>query len=185
MLLPPDLRDWVAKDDLVRFIVDAVETCDLSPAKINHRGSGDAQYPPSMMLALLIYCYAHRLFSSRQIEQATYHHVSVRYLCGNLHPDHDTVAAFRRENSALLENCFVAVLRLAKEPRRLRAPRHGQCGWHEVRGARLPGSQSQRRRTGEGDRPFADGDQKLDSRGGAGGCHARPNGEQPGGEPSG
>lgn len=132
MLLPPDLRDWVAKDDLVRFIVDAVETCDLRLAKVNVRGTGDAQYPPSMMLALLIYCYANRLFSSRQIEAATYSHVSVRYLCGNLHPDHDTVATFRRENSALLEACFLAVLQLAKE---LKA--FGKLGTVSVDGTKL------------------------------------------------
>jgi transposase len=115
MLLPPDMKDWVAKDDLVRFIIDAVETCDLSVAKVNQRGSGDAQYPPSMMLSLLIYCYGNGLFSSRAIERATHSHVSVRYLCGNEHPDHDTIATFRRENASLLESCFVAVLQLAKE----------------------------------------------------------------------
>jgi transposase len=115
MLLPPDLRDWVAKDDVVRFIIDAVEMCDLSKARINERGTGDAQYPPGMMLGLLIYCYAHQMFSSRKIERATYHHVSVRYLCGNEHPDHDTIASFRRHNGVLLENCFLAVLELAKQ----------------------------------------------------------------------
>src|SRR3954470_22862295 len=92
LLLPPDLRDWVAKDDLVIFIIDAVESCDLRLARVNEHGTGSEQYPPGMMLALLIYCYAHRLFSSRDIERATYSHVSVRYLCANLHPDHDTVA---------------------------------------------------------------------------------------------
>src|SRR5262249_47517966 len=97
MLLPPDLKDWVAKDDLVRFILDAVETCDLGLAKVNPRGSGDRQYPPSMMLSLLIYCYGQGLFSSRAIERATHSHVSVRYLCANEHPDHDTIATFRRE----------------------------------------------------------------------------------------
>src|ERR1700761_3810843 len=115
MLLPPDLSDWVAKDDLARFILDAVQVCDLRRAQVNHRGSGSAQYPPGMMLALLIYCYAHRLFSSRQIEQATYHHLSVRYLCGNLHPDHDTIATFRRQNEKLLADTFTHVLLLARE----------------------------------------------------------------------
>src|ERR1044072_4207301 len=99
MLLPPDMKDWVAKDDLVRFIIDAVEARDLRLAKVKHRGSGDAQYPPSMMLSLLIYCYGHGLFSSRAIERATYSQVSVRYLCANEHPDHDTIATFRRENA--------------------------------------------------------------------------------------
>jgi transposase len=139
MLLPPDLRDWVAKDDLVRFIIDAVETCDLSVAKVNERGSGNEQYPPAMMLALLIYCYANRMFSSRLIEQATFFHVSVRYLCGNLHPDHDTVASFRRENRVLLEHCFVAVLELAKE---LKA--FGQLGTVSVDGTKL-GARASRR----------------------------------------
>jgi transposase len=115
MLLPPDMKDWVAKDDLVRFIIDAVETCDLRLAKVNPRGTGDAQYPPAMMLSLLIYCYGQGLFSSRVIERATYSQVSVRYLCGNEHPDHDTIATFRRENMSLLESCFVAVLQLARE----------------------------------------------------------------------
>lgn len=132
MLLPPDLREWVAKDDLVRFILDAVETCDLSQAKVNRRGSGNAQYPPGMMLSLLIYCYANRIFSSRQIEQATYAQVSVRYLCANEHPDHDTIAAFRRENQKLLESCFVAVLLLAKE---LKA--FGKLGTVSVDGTKL------------------------------------------------
>jgi transposase len=144
MLLPPDLRDWVAKDDLVRFILDAVETCELGSAKVNVRGSGSAQYPPAMMLALLIYCYANRLFSSRQIEQATYSQVSVRYLCGNLHPDHDTVAAFRRENGPLLERCFLAVLQLAKE---LKA--FGQLGTVSVDGTKL-GARAGRGRNRQG-----------------------------------
>ena len=115
MLMPPDLRDWVAKDDVTHFIVDALEQCDLGPARVNGRGSGSRQYPPGMMLGLLIFCYAHGIFSSRQIEAATYSHVSLRFLCGNEHPDHDTIATFRRENRALLENCFVTVLCLAKE----------------------------------------------------------------------
>jgi transposase len=116
MLLPPDMRDWVAKNDLIHFVIDAVETCDTKSAKVNGTGSGDAQYPPTMMLALLIYCYANRIFSSREIEKATYWHIGVRYICGgNRHPDHDTVAKFRRENEALLQSCFVSVLMLAKK----------------------------------------------------------------------
>ena len=58
MLLPPDLRDWVLPDHMVHFIMDAVGALDLGRARVNQRGTGDAQYPPSMMLGLLIYCYA-------------------------------------------------------------------------------------------------------------------------------
>lgn len=114
MLLPPDLKEWVAKDDLAHFLVDAFEVMDLSAAALNVRGSGSAQYPPGMMLAVLVYCYAHGIFSSRQIEQATYQHVSVRYLAGDTHPDHDTIAKFRRDNAQLLRSVFVQLLRLAQ-----------------------------------------------------------------------
>lgn len=132
MLLPPDLRDWVAKDDLVRFVIDAVESCDLRLAKVNERGTGSFQYPPGMMLSLLIYCYANRMFSSRQIEAATFSHMSVRFVCAGQHPDHDTIAAFRRNNAALLESCFVAVLQLARD---LKA--FGQLGTVSVDGTKL------------------------------------------------
>ena len=65
MLLPPDLRDWVPEDHLVHFIMEAVGLLDVSTARINHRGSGSEQYPPSMLLGLLIYCDASGTFSSR------------------------------------------------------------------------------------------------------------------------
>jgi transposase len=81
MLLPPDLREWVADNELAHLIVEAVELCDLSRAQLNVRGSGSEQYPPSMMMALLIYAYATGVFSSRRIERATYDSVAMRYLC--------------------------------------------------------------------------------------------------------
>jgi hypothetical protein len=68
-----------------------------------------------MMLALLIYCYANGRFSSRRIEQATHRDVTVRYLCADTHPDHDTIATFRRENDTAVKECFVRVLELAIE----------------------------------------------------------------------
>jgi transposase len=115
LLLPPDLRDWVAEDDLVHFIIQAVDRLPLSTFAVNHKGCGDEQYPPHMMLALLIYCYANGLFSSRRIERATYRDVAVRYLTADTHPDHDTLCAFRRNNLAALATAFVAVLELARE----------------------------------------------------------------------
>jgi len=114
MLMPPDLREWVRGDDLAHFILEALEVSDLSAAALNVRGTGSKQYPPGMMLAILIYSYAKGTFSSRQIEAATYRNVSVRFLAGDTHPDHDTIAKFRRENGKLLKSVFVQVLRLAK-----------------------------------------------------------------------
>lgn len=115
MLLPPSLHEWVEQDDLVHFIIDSLETMNLSTAVVNERGTGDREYPPAMMLALLIYCYAQGIFSSRKIERATYQHVSVRYLAANHHPDHDTIAEFRRKNGALIKQVFVELLRLSRE----------------------------------------------------------------------
>jgi len=115
MLLPMDLREWVREDDLAHFVLEAVEGLDVSLAAINERGSGSEQYPPSMMMALLLYCYAQGIFSSRRIEAATYCHVSVRYLAGNTHPDHDTIASFRRANRELVRATFVRVLELGRE----------------------------------------------------------------------
>jgi transposase len=120
LLLPPDLRDWVGADHMVHFIMDAVEALDLSAARVNDRGTGSAQYPPAMMLGLLIYSYATGTFSSRRIEQQTYENVAVRLLCADTHPDHDSICKFRRENKDLLAGCFHQVLELAAEARVLK-----------------------------------------------------------------
>ena len=98
MLLPACIQEWVPDNDLAHFVIDAVATLKLDHFCINHRGTGDRQFPPAMMLTLLIYCYATGLFSSRRIEHATYQNLSVRFICANTHPDHDTLCAFRRKN---------------------------------------------------------------------------------------
>ena len=116
-LLPPDLRDWIPEDDLAHFVIEAVERVEMSAFKVNHRGTGSAQYHPRMMLALLIYCYANGIFSSRRIERATHRDIGVRFVAANVHPDHDTIATFRRENLAAFAESFLQVLLLAKELR--------------------------------------------------------------------
>lgn len=122
LLLPVDMREWVEAGDVVHLVIDAVEGMDLRPAAINERGTGSEQYPPSMLLMLLIYCYSQAIYSSRRIERATHTHVAVRFLTGDTHPDHDTIASFRRRNEALLQAAFVEVLQLAC---RLGMPRLG------------------------------------------------------------
>ena len=119
-LLPPDLRDWIPADDLAHFVIEAVERVDLGAFKVNHRGTGSAQYHPRMMLALLIYCYANGIFSSRRIERATHRGIGVRFVAANRHPDHDTIARFRRENLDAVSESFLQVLLLAKELKLLR-----------------------------------------------------------------
>ena len=114
-LLPPDLRDWIPEDDLAHFVLEAVERVEMGRFKVNERGTGDAQYHPRMMLALLIYCYANGIFSSRRIERATYRDIGVRFVAANTHPDHDTLCKFRRENGRAVSESFLQVLLLARE----------------------------------------------------------------------
>ena len=115
MLLPACIQEWVPDNDLAHFVIDAVAALNLDHYSINHRGTGDAQFPPAMMLTLLIYCYATGLFSSRRIEHATYQNLSVRFICANTHPDHDTICTFRRKNDALIKETFLKTLLLARE----------------------------------------------------------------------
>ncbi len=96
MFVPPVLREWVADNELAHLAFKAVEFSES--ARLNARASGSEQYPPTMMLALVIYSYATDLISSRRIERATYDNVTVRYLCAN-HPP--IIAKFGRENEAL------------------------------------------------------------------------------------
>jgi len=113
MFLPCDLRDWVPAGHVVHFILDAVEQIPTGHFHVNERGSGSEQYPPTMMLALLIYCYATGRFGSRTIEAATYSDVAVRYLCANHHPDHASLCEFRVTNEAAFRAAFTTVLQLA------------------------------------------------------------------------
>ena len=115
MLLPPDLRDWLPEDHMVHFILEVVQTIDLSGFSVNARGTGSKQYPPSMLLALLVYCYCTGRFSSRVIEEASYCDVAVRYICVGTHPDHDTICTFRRVNRKAFEQFFVHVLEVAAQ----------------------------------------------------------------------
>ena len=139
MLLPADMRAWVPEDDLVHFVLAAVGTLPSGGFVVNERGSGHPQYPPMMMLALLIYCYANGIFASRRIERATYRDLGVRFLTGDTHPDHDTVCTFRRENVKLITKFFVRVLELARELKLLKV------GTISVDGSRLKANASKHR----------------------------------------
>ena len=119
-LLPPDLKAWLPEDDLAHFVVAAVERVPLGAFQVPNRSGGKPQYHPRLMLALLIYSYANGIFSSRRIERATYRDIAVRFVAANLHPDHDTIAVFRRSNKTALEAAFLQVLLLARESGLLR-----------------------------------------------------------------
>lgn len=113
ILLPGNLEGWLDGNDLARFIVDLVEVLDTGEIEDTYRGGGSAPYPPKMLLALLFYCYAKGIFSSRKIEQATYELLPVLYIAGGTHPDHDSINTFRQRFLPPFEALFVQVLRMA------------------------------------------------------------------------
>jgi transposase len=112
-LLPPSVDEWLPQRHLARFVVEVVEQLDISGMSRAYRGSGSAAYHPATLLGLLIYGYATGVFSSRKIERATYDSVAFRYIAANQHPDHDTLAAFRKRFLSEIEGLFVKVLELA------------------------------------------------------------------------
>lgn len=112
-LFPPSVDEWLPQRHLARYVVEVVEGLDLSEMVKDYRGSGSASYHPAMLLALLIYGYATKVFSSRAIERATYDSVAFRFIAANEHPDHDTIASFRKRFLPRIEALFVDVLKLA------------------------------------------------------------------------
>lgn len=113
-LLPPSVDEWLPERHLARFVVEVVDQLDLSQMVKVYRGSGSASYHPAMLLGLLIYGYATKVFSSRAIERATYDSVAFRFIAGNEHPDHDTIATFRKRFLPQIEGLFIDVLKLAR-----------------------------------------------------------------------
>lgn len=116
LLLPQDLRAWLPEDDLAYFIQDLVDQLDLRLIYQDYDGAqgGQPPYHPRLMVSLLLYAYCVGLPSSRKIEAATYHSVPFRVLAADQHPDHDTIAAFRRRHLKALAALFVQVLRLCQ-----------------------------------------------------------------------
>jgi transposase len=114
-LLPPSVDEWLPEKHLARFVVEVIEGLDLRSLTGSYRGSGSASYHPAMLLGILVYGYATGVFSSRKLERATYDSVAFRFIAANDHPDHDTIAAFRRRFPEDIEGLFVQVLVLARE----------------------------------------------------------------------
>ncbi len=116
LLLPPDLREWLPEGHLALFISDVVDELDLSAIFQAYEGEGRGQppYHPAMMVKLLLYAYCLGKPSSRKIERATYEEVAFRVLAADQHPDHDSLAEFRKRHLAALAGLFVASLRLCQ-----------------------------------------------------------------------
>ena len=114
-LLPPDMREWLPADHLVWFILDTLETLDLSEFEVGRRrgGVGAAGYDPRMLLGLLIYAYCRGVRSSRQVERLCGTDVAFRVLCAQDVPDHCTLARFRADCQNAFASLFTHVLLIA------------------------------------------------------------------------
>src|SRR3990172_8911184 len=108
------LGDCLPPDHLARFVVDAVAQLDLSPIYARYGSRGGEPYAPEILIGLIFYGYATGVFSSRKIERATYESAPFRFIAGNLHPDHDTLANFRKTFVSELKGLFVEILLLAR-----------------------------------------------------------------------
>jgi transposase len=117
VLLPPCLQDWLPENHLARFIADVMKELDPSALYAEYEGDGRglAAYDPLMMTRLLLYGYSIGVTSSRRIERATYDDVAFRYLAANQHPDHDTIADFRRQHLKALAEMFKEAVRLCQQ----------------------------------------------------------------------
>lgn len=112
-LLPPSLQEWLPENHLARFVADIVGQLDLRSLKNSYAGKGSKPYNPEMLVALLFYGYATGVFASRKLERATYDSVAFRYISANTHPDHDTIADFRKRFLPQLKPLFVQILTIA------------------------------------------------------------------------
>lgn len=118
LLLPPDLREWLPEGHLALFLLDVVGELDLSAIEQVHEGKdarGRAGYHPRMMVALLLYAYCVGKPSSRRIERATHEDVAFRVIAGDQHPDHDSIADFRKRHLRALSGLFTQVLKLCQK----------------------------------------------------------------------
>jgi len=116
LLLPANLRDWLPEGHLAQFILDLVPELDLAEIYAAYDGAKGGQPPlaPRMMTGLLLYAYCVGTVSSRKIERATHEQIPFRVLTSDQHPDHDTIAEFRRRHLMALSNLFLQVLQVCR-----------------------------------------------------------------------
>jgi transposase len=122
LLLPPSLDEWLPEDHLARFILETVNQLDLSKfyeAYESGRG-GQPPYDPGVMVSLLLYAYTTGVMSSRKIEAATWNDIAFRFITVNLHPDHDTIATFRKRHGLLIAKLFADVVQVAMQSKIVR-----------------------------------------------------------------
>src|SRR3990170_350041 len=108
------IREVLAPDHLARFIVKVIALLDVGVIYARYAPVGGEAYAPELLLGLLFYGYATGVFSSRKIEKATHESIPFRFLAGGWHPDHDTIANFRKTFLDEIKELFVQTLLLAQ-----------------------------------------------------------------------
>ena len=129
-LLPPSVNEWLPERHLARFVAEIIDALDVSAMSNSYRGSGSASYHPKLLLAVLVYGYATGVFSSRKLERATYDLVAFRFIAANEHPDHDTIATFRRRFLKEIEGAVRAGSASGARDGHAQTG-HGRAGRHE------------------------------------------------------
>jgi transposase len=116
-LLPPDVREWLPENHLAWFVIDAVGVMDISAFYTAYRedGHGRAAYEPSVMIALLLYCWSRGVRSSRAIERACVEDIACRVIAAQQRPDHATIARFVERHERALGDLFGEVLVLCAD----------------------------------------------------------------------
>ncbi|MDQ6481699.1 transposase [Dyadobacter sp. LHD-138] len=89
---------------MARFTVEIEDKLDFSRIYTQYRGT--AAYDSKLPLALIFYGYSTGIFSSRKIEAATHDSIAFRFMAGNRHSDHDTIAGFRKRFLVAIKGWF-------------------------------------------------------------------------------
>lgn len=115
-IFPISLDESIDQDNEVRFIDLFVESLSLETFgfKMEFIENGRPAYHPSDLLKLYIYGYINKVRSSRDLEKESKRNIEVMWLIKCLHPDHNTIANFRRDNPKAIKKVFRATVEIAK-----------------------------------------------------------------------
>jgi transposase len=114
-LFPVSLDDAIDADNEVRLIDVFVRQLNLEKFgfHVDHGENGRPAYHPGDLLRLFIYGYMNRIRSSRALEKECKRNIEAMWLLGNLHPDHNTISNFRRDNPKAIKKVFRETVKIA------------------------------------------------------------------------
>lgn len=112
-ILPIDLETLIPENHMVRIVDRAIESMNTKPLFDRYPGGGTSSYHPVMMLKVIIYAYADKIYSSRKIAKATRENINFMWLTGNVQLDFMTINRFRSERlQGIIDKIFTEVVEL-------------------------------------------------------------------------